>query len=217
MRYQNIIEILSEQFFYFSKENCSRFCDIRFLNPAKILPRLSFIPFCFITLYYPLDRWLRSCKCQKFTSVYVLFFSFWQDRGKQSIKEISHPIIANIFPWSFWNILSAGNIWDRSGTENFLGVWDSLKVREFCKFQLVTETRAASEYCSLSDLGPGDRVFQNCCKRQNMKQAICIQLLLLSFTGCESPVLSLRGFGYERPTWSKSKLSLRRFRLSSPD
>ena len=35
------------------------------------------------------------------------------------------------FLWSFWNVLSAGNIWDRSGTENFLEVWDSLKVREF--------------------------------------------------------------------------------------
>ena len=57
----------------------------------------------------------------------VLFFSFWQDRGKQSIKEISHPIITNISPWSYtvsWK-------YDRSATESFLGVWDSLKVREF--------------------------------------------------------------------------------------
>ena len=85
------------------------------------------------------------------------------------------------------------------------------------KIQSLTETRAAFQYCSLSDLGPADRVFQNCCKRQNMKQVICIQLFLISFTRCESPVLSLRGFGYEGPMCAKSKRSLRRFRLSSTD
>ena len=102
-----------------------------FWTPQKYFAVLILFYFVSLHYFFLLDRWLRCCKCQKFTLVYVLFFSFWQDRGKQSIKEISHPIITNIIPWSFWNILSAGNIRDRSGTENFLGVWDSLKVREF--------------------------------------------------------------------------------------
>lgn len=199
------------------KKTAQGFVIFCFWTSQKYFPVL--VLFHFVSLHYLICRIDRLDRVSDKSSLRhtVLFFSFWQDRGKQSIKEILQPIITNISPWSFWNILSAGIIWDRSGTENFLGVWDSLKVREFSKFQLLTETRAASEYCSLSDLGPAERVFQNCCKGQNMKQAICIQLLLLSFTGCESPVLSLRGFGYERPMWAKSKRSLRRFRLSSTD
>ena len=188
-----------------------------FWTPQKYFAVLILFYFVSLHYFFLLDRWLRSCKCQKFTSVYVLFFSFWQDRGKQSIKEISHPIITNIIPWSFWNILSAGNIRDRSGTENFLGVWDSLKVREFSEDPIANRNSSGFRVLLAFSSRTSWRVFQNCCKRQNMKQVICIQLLLLSFTGYESPVLSLRGFGYERPMWAKSKRSLRRFRLSSSD
>ena len=102
-----------------------------FWTPQKYFPVL--VLFHFVSLHYIIcwiDR-LDLVSDKSSLRYTVLFFSFCQDRGKQSIKEISHPIITNISPWSFWNIRSAGNIWHRSATENFLGVWDSLKVREF--------------------------------------------------------------------------------------
>ena len=38
--------------FLFAKKKLLMFCDILFLNPAKILRRLNFIPFCFITVFF---------------------------------------------------------------------------------------------------------------------------------------------------------------------
>lgn len=103
------------------KKTAQGFVIFCFWTPQKYFPVL--VLFHFVSLHYIIcwiDRLdLVSDKSIRYT---VLFFSFWQDRGKQSIKEISHPIITNISPWSFWNIRSAGNIWDRSATENFLGV-----------------------------------------------------------------------------------------------
>ena len=115
--------------FLFPKKKLLKvFC---FWTPQKYFPVV--VLFHFVSLHYIIcwiDR-LDLVSDKSSLRYTVLFFSFWQDRGKQSIKEISHPIITNISPWSFWNIRSAGNIWDRSATENFLGVWDSLKVWEF--------------------------------------------------------------------------------------
>ena len=113
------------------KKTAQGFVIFCFWTPQKYFPVL--VLFHFVSLHYIIcwidGLYLVSDKSSlRYT---VLFFSFWQDRGKQSIKEISHPIITNISPWSFWNIRSAGNIWDRSATESFLGDWDSLKVREF--------------------------------------------------------------------------------------
>ena len=104
------------------KKTAQGFVIFCFWTPQKYLPVL--VLFHFVSLHYIIcwiDR-LDLVSDKSSLRHTVLFFSFWQDRGKQSIKEISHPIITNIFPWSFWNILSAGNIWDRSATENFLGV-----------------------------------------------------------------------------------------------
>ena len=113
------------------KKTAQGFVIFCFWTPQKYLPVL--VLFHFVSLHYIIcwiDR-LDLVSDKSSLRYTVLFFSFCQDRGKQSIKEISHPIITNISPWSFWNIRSAGNIWDRSATENFLGVWDSLKVWEF--------------------------------------------------------------------------------------
>ena len=113
------------------KKTAQGFVIFCFWTLQKYLPVL--VLFHFVSLHYIIcwiDR-LDLVSDKSSLRYTVLFFSFWQDCGKQSIKEISHPIITNISHWSFWNIRSAGNIWDRSATENFLGVWDSLKVWEF--------------------------------------------------------------------------------------
>ena len=113
------------------KKTAQGFVIFCFWTPQKYLPVL--VLFHFVSLHY-IICWIDRLDLVSYKSSLrytVLFFSFWQDRGKQSIKEISHPIITNISPWSFWNIRSTGNIRDRSATENFLGVWDSLKVWEF--------------------------------------------------------------------------------------
>lgn len=113
------------------KKTAQGFVIFCFWTPQKYFPVL--ILFYFVSFHYFfcwIDR-LDLVSDKSSLRYTFLFFSFWQDRGKQSIKEISHPIITNISPWSFWNIRSAGNIWDRSATESFLGDWDSLKVREF--------------------------------------------------------------------------------------
>ena len=113
------------------KKTAQGFVIFCFWTPQKYFPVL--VLFYFVSLHY-IICWIDGLDLASDKSLLrytVLFFSFWQDRGKQSIKEISHPIITKISPWSFWNIRSAGNIWDRSATESFLGVSDSLKVREF--------------------------------------------------------------------------------------
>lgn len=109
------------------KKTAQGFVIFCFWTTQKYLPVL--VLFHFVSLHYIIcwiDR-LDLVSDKSSLRYTVLFFSFWQDRGKQSIKEISHPIITNISPWSYtvsWK-------YDRSATESFLGVWDSLKVREF--------------------------------------------------------------------------------------
>lgn len=109
------------------KKTAQGFVIFCFWTPQKYFPVL--VLFHFVSLHYIIcwiDR-LDLVSDKSSLRYTVLFFSFWQDRGKQSIKEISHPIITNISPWSYtvsWK-------YDRSATESFLGVWDSLKVREF--------------------------------------------------------------------------------------
>ena len=122
-----LLRFYLNNFFISQKKTAQGFVIFCFWTPQKYLPVL--VLFHFVSLHYIIcwiDR-LDLVSDKSSLRYTVLFFSFWQDRGKQSIKEISHPIITNISPWSYtvsWK-------YDRSATESFLGVWDSLKVREF--------------------------------------------------------------------------------------
>ena len=100
------------------KKTAQGFVIFCFWTPQKYFPVL--VLFHFVSLHYIIcwiDR-LDLVSDKRSLRYTVLFFSFWQDRGKQSINEISHPIMTNI-----------------SET-----VWKSANSR---KIQSLTETRAA--------------------------------------------------------------------------